>query len=197
MTSAQKILFLPCYIESIDRDNMKRIFLIGYMGAGKSTLGKTLARKLNIAFIDLDRYIECRLHKTIPEIFSENGESTFRVLEKNLLHEVCDFENVVIAGGGGTPCFFDNIDYINTHTTCVYLQTSVDELFERLKKYRDSRPLLQNKNDEELHAFIEKNLSSRENFYKQAAIHFDTGRLATAQEITARTEQLAQIIFKK
>ena len=101
---------------------MKRIFLIGFMGSGKTTLGKALSRQLGIDFIDLDLYIEARYHKTIREIFAESGEERFRQIEKSLLHEVADFENVIIAAGGGTPCFFDNIDYMNAHGTCIYLR---------------------------------------------------------------------------
>ena len=80
---------------------MVRIFLTGYMGAGKTTLGKAFARKLNIPFIDLDWYIEERFHKTVGELFTERGEAGFRELERNMLHEVAEFENVVISTGGG------------------------------------------------------------------------------------------------
>lgn len=92
---------------------MVRIFLTGYMGAGKTTLGKAFARKLNIPFIDLDWYIEERFHKTVGELFTERGEAGFRELERNMLHEVAEFENVVISTGGGAPCFFDNMEFMN------------------------------------------------------------------------------------
>lgn len=92
---------------------MKRIFLIGYMGSGKTTLGKAFARAMQLQFIDLDWYIEERFHKTVQELFAERGEEGFREVERNMLHEAGEFENVVIAAGGGTPCFFDNIDYMN------------------------------------------------------------------------------------
>ena len=85
---------------------MVRIFLTGYMGAGKTTLGKAFARKLNVPFIDLDWYIEERFHKTVGELFTERGEAGFRELERNMLHEVAEFENVVISTGGGAPCFY-------------------------------------------------------------------------------------------
>ena len=94
---------------------MIRIFLTGYMGAGKTTLGKALARELHIPFIDLDWYIEERFHKTVGELFSERGEASFRELEKNMLHEVGEFEDVVISTGGGAPCFFDNIEELTTY----------------------------------------------------------------------------------
>lgn len=99
---------------------MIRIFLTGYMGAGKTTLGKAFARELNIPFIDLDWYIEERLHKSIRELFIERGEASFRELERTMLHEVAEFENVIISTGGGTPCFFDNMEYMNEHGQTVF-----------------------------------------------------------------------------
>lgn len=92
---------------------MVRIFLTGYMGAGKTTLGKAFARQMDIPFVDLDWYIEERFHKTVGELFTERGETGFRELERNMLHEVAEFENVVISTGGGAPCFFDNMDFMN------------------------------------------------------------------------------------
>lgn len=100
---------------------MVRIFLTGYMGAGKTTLGKAFARKLNIPFIDLDWYIEERFHKTVGELFTERGEAGFRELERNMLHEVAEFENVVISTGGGAPCFYDNMEFMNRTGKTVFL----------------------------------------------------------------------------
>lgn len=85
---------------------MTRIFLIGYMGAGKTTLGKAFAREMSLNFIDLDWYIEERFHKTVQQLFLERGEDGFRELERKMLHEVAEFEDVVVSAGGGTPCFF-------------------------------------------------------------------------------------------
>ncbi len=173
---------------------MARIFLIGFMGSGKTTLGKALSRELGIDFIDLDHYIEARYHKTVREIFAESGEERFRQIEKSLLHEVADFENVVIAAGGGTPCFFDNIDYMNAHGTCIYLKASIDELCLRLANGRESRPLLRGKNDEELRLYIDSTLSQRDPYYSRAALHFDTGTLNTRKEIETTVERLRQLI---
>ena len=92
---------------------MQRIILIGYMGAGKTTVGKQLAHDLGLMFYDLDWYITSRMHRTVAQIFEESGEEGFRKMEHNMLHEVAEFENVVLSGGGGPPCFFDNIDYLN------------------------------------------------------------------------------------
>ena len=104
---------------------MIRIFLIGYMGAGKTTLGKAFAREMGLTFVDLDWYIEERFHKTIRQLFTEMGEDGFRELEKRMLHEVADFENVVISTGGGTPCFFDNMEFMNSKGSVVFLDVDV------------------------------------------------------------------------
>ena len=173
---------------------MERIFLIGFMGSGKTTLGKALSRELGVDFIDLDHYVEARYHKTVREIFAESGEERFRQIEKSLLHEVADFENVVIAAGGGTPCFFDNIDYMNAHGTCIYLKASTDELCRRLAGGRESRPLLRGKNDEELRHYIDHTLSQRNPYYSRAALHFDTGALNTRKEIASTVERLRQLL---
>ena len=125
---------------------MIRIFLTGYMGAGKTTLGKAFARELNIPFIDLDWYIEERLHKSIRELFIERGEASFRELERTMLHEVAEFENVIISTGGGTPCFFDNMEYMNEHGQTVFLDVHPDVLFRRLRVATQQRPILQGKN---------------------------------------------------
>jgi shikimate kinase len=108
---------------------MMRIFLTGYMGAGKTTLGKAFAREMNVPFIDLDWYIEERFHKSIRELFTERGEASFRELERNMLHEVGEFEDVVVSTGGGTPCFFDNMEYMNGCGQTVFLDVHPDILF--------------------------------------------------------------------
>ena len=126
---------------------MTRLILIGFMGSGKTTLGRALAKELGLTFIDLDNYIELRRCKSINRRFEESGEDGFRTIERNLLHEVCEFENVVISAGGGTPCFFDNIDYMNAQGTTIYLQVSNERLLERLRIAKSRRPLLKDKND--------------------------------------------------
>ena len=133
---------------------MVRIFLTGYMGAGKTTLGKAFARKMNVPFVDLDWYIEERFHKTVGELFTERGETGFRELERNMLHEVSEFENVVISTGGGAPCFFDNMEFMNRVGKTVFLDVHPDVLFRRLRIAKQQRPILQGKEDDELKAFI-------------------------------------------
>ena len=112
---------------------MGRIIIIGYMGAGKTTLGKALSRETGMPFYDLDWYIESRMHKTVKELFDAHGEEGFRKIEHNLLHEVAEFEHVIISCGGGTPCFFDNIDYMNQQGETVYLKAPPDVLHGHLK----------------------------------------------------------------
>lgn len=147
---------------------MTRIILIGYMGAGKTTVGKALSKDLGIMFYDLDWYIETRMHKTVAQIFAERGEDGFRQIERNMLHEVAEFEDVIISCGGGTPCFFDNMEYLNQQGDTVYLQASPEVLAAHLKMGKGVRPLLVGKTDEELKQYIIDSLEKREQFYSQA-----------------------------
>ena len=140
---------------------MQPIFLIGYMGCGKSTMGRAVSELTGIPFIDLDNYIERRFHHTVKAIFAERGEEGFRDVERRMLQEVADFEDVIVACGGGTPCFFDNMEYMNSHGTTVFLNTPIPRLHSRLMRGRHKRPLIANKNDEELMEFIQKALADR------------------------------------
>ena len=108
------------------------------------------------------------MRKRVPEIFAERGEAGFREIERNMLHEVAEFENVVVSCGGGTPCFFDNMDYLNQQGDVVYLRATPEVLFRHLKMGKGIRPLLQGKNDDELLAFIKEQLAKREEFYMKA-----------------------------
>lgn len=152
---------------------MKRIFLIGYMGAGKTTIGKIIAEKLGLTFIDLDSLIEKRFHKTINAIFAEKGEAAFREMERDALHEVGEYEDVVISLGGGAPCFFDNIDYINRQGFSIYLKVVNEVLAARLNQAKASRPLLRDKSEGEIATFIAEALTLRAPFYEKAKLIFD------------------------
>lgn len=163
---------------------MRPIFLIGYMGCGKSTLGRNLSAATGIRFIDLDHYIEARFHRTIREIFAERGEDGFRELERKMLHEVADFEDIIVACGGGTPCFFDNMEYMNDHGITVMLDTSLDKLHSRLIRGRHKRPLIANKTDEELRLFIVEALQERMPHYNKAQIKFQSDLLENECEIS-------------
>ena len=145
-----------------------RIFLIGFMGCGKTTLGKKLAKHLNYNFIDLDSYIEKTTNKTITEIFENKGEKTFRIVEKESLMEICKKDNLVIATGGGTPCFFDNMQKILDSGKAIYLKMEIEDLLERLETEKNQRPLIENKSAKELENFIRNKLSEREYFYKKS-----------------------------
>ncbi|MEL5892111.1 shikimate kinase [Bacteroides sp. GD17] len=173
---------------------MIRIFLTGYMGAGKTTLGKAFARQLNVPFIDLDWHIEERFHKSIRELFAERGEASFRELERTMLHEVGEFEDVVISTGGGTPCFFDNMDYMNSCGQTVFLDVHPDVLFRRLRIATQKRPILQGKTDEELRAFIVEALEKRAPFYSRALYRFDAGRLESYSQIAESVQQLRNLL---
>ena len=152
-----------------------RIYLIGYMGSGKSMVGKGLAQKLGLSFIDMDHYIEERNFRTIPQIFAEDGESGFRKLEQKALHELSEFDDVIIATGGGAPCFFDNMEVIKHTGRSVYLNGTPRIIAERLKQSKTERPLIKGKTNEELVDFIDETLTKRSPWYLQAdvIINFD------------------------
>ena len=171
---------------------MTRIFLIGYMGAGKTTLGKAFARAMGLTFIDLDWYIEERFHKTIRQLFTERGEDGFRDLEKRMLHEASEFEDVVISVGGGTPCFFDNMEYMNAAGETVFLDVGIKVLFRRLKVAKQQRPLLDGKTDEELMLFIQEALQARLPFYTKAKHVFNGELLEDRHQIQQSVERLKE-----
>ena len=147
---------------------MKPIFLIGYMGAGKTAVGRALARKYGLEHIDLDWRIEQRFHEKISDMFATIGEEGFRRRERNMLHEVMEMEDVVISVGGGTPCFFDNMEKMNAVGRTIYLKCGVDVLTERIMRSQNKRPIVANKTKEELMKFVTEHLTEREVFYKQA-----------------------------
>jgi len=150
---------------------MTRIFLIGYMGCGKTTLGKILAEKTTYVFVDLDTFIEEKYHKTVSQIFAEMGQDKFREIERDCLAEVCDFEQTIIATGGGTPCYYDNLQKMNDAGLTVYIQLTIAQLCARLETSRaGKRPLIADKKGEELQQFIQEGLKAREPFYKQAKL---------------------------
>jgi len=173
---------------------MKRIFLMGYMGAGKTTVGKKLAERLNLSFTDLDWFIEHRHHKTINQIFADSGEAGFREIEKEALHEVAEFENALISVGGGTPCFFDNIGFMGEKGISIYLKVSPAVLSARLCQARHTRPLLKDKTDDEILTFITEALAKREPSYEKATIVFDASELNTREDIDRIVTLLAEKI---
>lgn len=173
---------------------MRRIILIGYMGAGKTTVGKALAKELHMPFYDLDWYIESRMHKTVKAIFDERGEAGFRKIEHNMLHEVAEFEDIIISCGGGTPCFFDNIDYMNRQGETVYLKATPEVLYGHLKMGKTIRPLLLNKTADEVQVFIREQLAQRESYYSKAKYVLDVNLLDDYEKIKISVEQLRNML---
>ena len=176
--------------------HMRPIFLIGFMGCGKTTLGKALAKAMDRDFIDLDRYIEGRFHATVTQFFAMRGEEGFRDMERRMLHEVADFEDVVVACGGGTPCHFDNMAHMLSHGLTIHLTTPLPLLVARLKLpgSRQRRPLLSDKTDEELIDYVTGALAVRNPYYTQAELTFDSSRIETAAETAETALILAGII---
>ena len=162
---------------------MIRIILIGYMGAGKTTIGRQLAMTLGLQFYDLDWYIEMRYHKKVSEIFAEEGEEHFRDLERRMLHEVAEFEDVVISCGGGTPCFFDNMDYMNQQAETIYLKIEPEVLAMHLKMGRTVRPLILGKSEDELLQYIKDSLTEREPYYMKAKHILDVSLMDNFEKI--------------
>ena len=173
---------------------MERIILIGYMGAGKTTVGKALSKELGIQFYDLDWYIESRRRKTVPQLFAELGEEGFRKIEYNMLHEVAEFENVIISCGGGTPCFFDNMDYMNRQGKVIYLRCEPEVLQKHLMMGKTERPLLKGKTPEELTAYIKEHLLEREPFYNKARYTLDVSLMDNYEKIAITVDKLREMI---
>ncbi len=173
---------------------MTRIIIIGYMGAGKTTVGKALSKELGIPFYDLDWYIESRMHKTVAQLFAERGEEGFRKVERNMLHEVAEFEDVVISCGGGTPCFFDNMEYLNQQGETVYLKAVPEVLYGHLQMGKTVRPLLVGKSKEELLAFIREQLEKREPFYTKAKHTLDVSLMDNYEKIKISVAKVRELL---
>ena len=173
---------------------MKRVILIGYMGSGKTTVGKALSKETGMMFYDLDWYIESRMHKTVSQIFAEKGEEGFRKIEYNMLHEVAEFEDVIISCGGGTPCFFDNMDYLNQQGEVIYLKASPETLYKHLLMAKIERPLLKGKSADELIAYITEHLKQREPFYEKARHMLDVNALDDYDKIQISVQQLRELL---
>lgn len=169
---------------------MKSIILVGYMGSGKTTVGRQLALSLGVSFYDLDWYIEMRYHRTVAQIFNERGEDGFREIERNMLHEVAEFEDIVLSCGGGTPCFFDNMEYMNSLAETVYLKAKPEVLAMHLKMGKVERPLIKGKTDEELMEYIRQSLEVREPFYNQAKHTLDVSLLDNYEKIKTSVQLL-------
>ena len=149
---------------------------------------------IGLTFIDLDYYIEGRFRKTVAQLFAERGEEGFRSIERNMLHEVAEFENVVLSCGGGTPCFFDNMDYLNRQGETVYLKATPEVLYAHLKMGKTVRPLLLNKTPEEVEAFVKEQLAQREPYYLKAKHVLDVNLLDSYDKIQTSVKNIKEML---
>ena len=165
-----------------------KIFLIGFMGSGKTHWGHLLSEKLGMRFFDLDEQVTEHAGKSIPEIFAKDGEEHFRLLEKEVLYIITEsHDSFIMACGGGSPCYFNNIEYMNQSGTTVWINTAADILFTRLIKEKDKRPLLNNLTDDQLKNFISKKYADRKIYYEQATVVVD--------DEAVKLDQLIEKIF--
>lgn len=155
------------------------------MGSGKTTIGKKLAKKLGYRFIDLDKAIEKKYKSSISLLFDKYGEETFRLLEKKELEKTKNISNYVISTGGGTPCFFENMKFMNFYGKTLYIKISPRGLKHRLINAKKRRPLIEKLSEEELEIFITKQLKQREEYYSQADITFSGININIAELIAS------------
>lgn len=145
------------------------VFLVGYMGSGKSCIGQRVANHLDWKFVDMDNLIESKADLSISEIFSIKGEAWFRDLERETLQEFKDENNIIVATGGGVPCFGDNMEVMKQIGVTIYLKVSPENLFTRLERGRANRPKIKGLDDVELMDFIKTTLPQREEFYDKSS----------------------------
>jgi shikimate kinase len=174
----------------------KIVFLAGFMGAGKSTIGPILANTLGWGFFDLDKVIEAKLGKKIADIFSKCGEAAFRLLERETLQELAKGENLIIALGGGTIVDQENINFMKKKGKIIFLEASSESFYHRLK-YKTDRPVLKGKNEEllsqdELKQRITEIFNYRKKFYEQADVSMYTDKMSIGKTV----DEISKIILK-
>jgi shikimate kinase len=152
------------------------------MGSGKSTLGHEFARRIRCRFVDMDQELERRHQLSIPQVFEQYGEEQFRKWETDLLLILSKEDNLVVATGGGLPCFHNNMKLLNKSGLTIYLKLSPESIFTRLSKRRESRPLIANFNDDEMKEYIQLTLEEREKFYLQSRYVIDA-ELISVQDL--------------
>jgi shikimate kinase len=170
MTNASINSPLTGSLQGNERSSGGAIFLIGFMGSGKTYWGKVWTQQNGLAFYDLDAIIEAKEGRSIAVIFEKEGEAYFRKIETIALQQFSETKNAVLACGGGVPCFNDNMQWMNEHGTTVYLAASPQYILSRVKEEKEKRPLISKLNEAELLFFIEQKLKEREPFYKQAKL---------------------------
>lgn len=152
------------------------------MGSGKTTLGKILAKQLNLDFIDLDLYIESKYNLSIHEIFDKYGEDEFRLIEWSNLNTVSKLNNVIISTGGGTPCFFNNIDFMNVNGITVFFDEDIDVIYNRLLNDKSNRPLISNLSNSDLYNYISNKLNERKKYYNKSKLKINSKGLKNLYE---------------
>lgn len=162
---------------------MKPFYIIGYMGCGKTTFGRALSQVTGLRFVDLDHAIEERYNASVSQLFADLGEDGFRGIEHEMLHETAGMEDCIISCGGGTPCFFDNVEFMNSNGTTLWLEATHECLFSRLIRKREKRPLLAGRSDEEIRAIISRQLEARSPFYSQASMRWQGDSLEDRRQI--------------
>lgn len=151
-----------------------KIFLIGFMGSGKTHWGRLLSEKLGMRFFDLDEQIIEQAGNSINEIFASEGEEQFRLKEKEILHIITEsHDSFVMACGGGAPCYFNNIVYMNQAGTTVWIHTPLEVVYDRLLKEKESRPLIKDFSNEQLQSYITKKFADRRIYYEQSKVSID------------------------
>ena len=164
-----------------------KIFIVGYMLSGKSTIGKQLAKRLNYTFIDTDKEIERHYKLSVSDVFKKYGEEVFLTLEKQMINTLKEEENIVISTGGGFVCFNDNMKWVKENGISIYLKLTPEAIISRHKVAKRPRPLLQNKTDEELLNFIKQTLKEREVYYQQSDFIFNA--------LSVKPEEIIKIIL--
>lgn len=163
-----------------------RIYLVGFMGSGKSAAGKRLAKRLGYHFTDLDKMIEYQYKTSIPLFFEKYDENAFRLIEQKALHQTSSLRKAVIATGGGTPAFSDNMDFIIKNGLTIYIELAPKALSNRLSNAKKKRPLIKKATSDELAAIIKEKLAQRESYYKKAHL--------IVQGINLQVSTLVQVI---
>lgn len=176
--------------------NMKPVFLIGYMGCGKTTLGEVLARQMGVRYIDLDEFIEASHGMSIVEIFDEMGENRFREMESDALREVALMTDVIVGCGGGTPCYGENMSLMNSAGVTVWLTTSPQRITARLvlPDQKVKRPKIASLPDNKVLDLVEREMLAREPHYSQAQLQFDSTDIETAEATERTARRLAAIL---
>ena len=163
-----------------------RIYLIGYSYSGKTTLGRELAKRLRYKFFDTDKAIELKYRTTVPVFFNHYGEKAFRIIERQILQSTAEMDNIVVSTGGGTSCNDENIRFITSNGTAIYLKMNPEDILQRAAISHKQRPLLEGKTTEEAREFIKQQLTERMQYYTQAHL--------TVEAVSVTAEQLMQTL---